>query len=121
MCSWLYAVDGGMTFLEKTFRDENSSIAEIVRNPNSKIGDPETPDAIEVVQNYAENNIFASNRMNLSEMIKEASPQFYEDVDTILNANFKTNDNTFFVKLEMDIMVNEILPLLLFPFWEQEL
>lgn len=51
MCSWLNTVNG--YFDDHIQRDEKSSIAEIVRNLNSKVRDPETPDVIEeLLQSY---------------------------------------------------------------------
>lgn len=98
-------MEGYISFIEDIQRDENSSIAEIVRNlnsNNSKIKDPETPDIIENLRRSNE-DVFQYTIYNVSLPIKDASPQFIEDMNVILNA-YKNN---IFVEYMMSTVVSE--------------
>lgn len=90
MYSWLSTVNGYIDFLLPIRRDENSSIANIVRNLNSTVDDPETPDIIEKYRKSREKEYHYTIYNNLSNVIIDASPQFIEDMNIILKT-FKNN------------------------------
>lgn len=100
MCSWLNTVNS--YFYDHIQRDEKSSIAEIVRNLNSKVRDPETPDVIKELRKSYEDE-FQHTIYDLSNAIKDASPQFIEDMNIIL----QTYENNTFVEVLLDNMVIE--------------
>lgn len=89
-------------------RDEKSSIAEIVRQLNSKVQVPETPDSIATVR---ESSSFQKEiqffRHNSSILIRGAGPQFIEDLNIVL----KTFENNTYVEMILIGVVSEQFPI----------
>lgn len=98
MSSWLNSANGDL--LDHIHRDD--SIAEIVRQLNSKVHSPKTPDSIETLRKTHQKE-FQHTIYNTSNVIKEASPQFIKDVNIVV----KIFENNTYVEVLINDLVSE--------------